>query len=160
MSLIHTCAACDAIIDPCIPHNCRSQQTGDILTASSFYSVKETTMDDWKADERTVIMCIEKLMLKGVGDLDGFTLGWARKVLESTIPKPDPAKALVEETAEKPICGNCRWYDNAGTQGPCRRYAPSRSRAEHPEYAIWPWVDYHHLCGEHEFSVLDNDRIK
>jgi hypothetical protein len=114
MSLIHTCAACDAIIDPCVPHNCRSQQTGDIITASSIYSGKETTLDDWKADERTVWCLIEAIPTWLPSDAYKACI----TALENYLPKADTAEALVEEYRNAPhpadqggygILGFARW---------------------------------------------------
>jgi hypothetical protein len=138
MSLIHTCAACDAIIDPCVPHNCRSQQTGDIFTASSIYSGKETTMDDWKADERTALAMIDALppaLHSGKESVHFDVYEYrvaARKALKAFLPKPDPAKALVDEYLTSPRCDGDKYYGQFGM-------------AANKQFARW---------------LIENDRIK
>lgn len=52
-------------------------------------------------------------------------------------------------------CETCRWFENFGGQGRCRRYAPLRSRPDHPERGIWPLVMPTDWCGEYQEKPHD-----
>lgn len=56
--------------------------------------------DDWKPDPRTVMACIEAVRPEGdwSGEKDHeLALNFAVSRIKALLPKPDPAKALVEE---------------------------------------------------------------
>lgn len=53
------------------------------------------TQPDWKPDPRTVQACIEAITDRSSSGIVYDT--YAIKTLEKLLPKPDPAKALVEE---------------------------------------------------------------
>ncbi len=66
--------------------------------------------DDWKPDARTVQLCIEALP-NIIGDIDhdnaemrhrAFATMICRDNLQALLPKPDPAKALMEEYLAAP----------------------------------------------------------
>lgn len=53
-----------------------------------------------------------------------------------------------DEARVEARCGNCAFYKDRGEKGECRRRSPCGARAQHPEYAVWPWVSYYDTCGD------------
>jgi hypothetical protein len=122
MSSSYRCFDCDTVIEAGLYHNCWSEPkpAGDGVNddtaaiASAIYSGKETSMDDWKADERTVWCLIEAIPTW----LPSEAYKACITALENYLPKPDPVKALLEEYRNAPhpadqggygILGFARW---------------------------------------------------
>jgi hypothetical protein len=114
----------------------------DFATASSIYSGKETSMDDWKPDERTVQMLIKELpgtVNSGDRRFVSDALAYRKAVLDklvSFLPKPDPAKALLDEWRASDAYKS--WMNHPGTW-------PSPGRPMDDCLVRW---------------LIDNDRIK